>query len=92
MNMSLSKIAVISEALGNPKRLEIVAILTKRYRVTVGELSEMTGERVSSVSHHVQALKRAGVIGVTPQGSFNMYFLLPGLISTYIQLLIEELS
>lgn len=62
------------KALGDPHRLAIVLLLADR-PMAVRELQEALGLRQTLVSHHLGALRRAGVVSATAEGRSNIYAL-----------------
>ena len=63
--------ARIIKALAHPTRLFMVDELSKRERC-VGELTEMVGDDVSTISKHLSVLKAAGI--VTDERRSNQIF------------------
>jgi ArsR family transcriptional regulator len=64
-------------ALGDETRQAIITTLieAKRDGMRVGEITEKTHLSRPAVSHHLRILLDAEVIGVTPEGTKNFYWL-----------------
>jgi len=54
--------AEIFRGLGHPSRLFIVSRLGESREMCVGELTEMIGDDVSTVSRHLNVLRTAGIV------------------------------
>ena len=67
--------------LGDPERLLIIQVLRDGSR-NVGEIAELTGQKLANVSHHLKALREGELVECKRDGRFISYRLLPG---TYIQ-------
>ena len=66
------EIAGVVSALGEPRRLEILEILSQCER-NVDSLAQILGAGVTTVSHHLQVLKRARLVEERRQGRFAYY-------------------
>lgn len=66
------EIAGVVSALGEPRRLEILEILSQCER-NVDSLAKILGAGVTTVSHHLQVLKRARLVEERRQGRFAYY-------------------
>ncbi|HEX7599264.1 MAG TPA: metalloregulator ArsR/SmtB family transcription factor [Polyangia bacterium] len=62
------------KALGEPNRLRIVGLLAQR-PYTVEQLGEALGVGVSTVSHHLAHLSRAGLVTSRTESYYNLYSL-----------------
>ncbi len=62
----------IFKALGHPARLMIVDRLA-RGEHSVGQLTELVGSDMSTVSKHLSVLKSVGVVGCRRWGTQNLY-------------------
>ena len=62
--------------LGDPVRRRIVRLLTREQLCTC-HLVEELGLKQALVSHHLRALREAGVVEASPCGRFTYYRLLP---------------
>lgn len=67
--------AAVMKALAHPTRLFIVDELDKGPR-NVGELTEMVGLDMSTMSRHLSVLKQAGIIAAHKQNNQMIYHLL----------------
>mgnify|MGYP000328605821 CR=1 FL=1 len=58
----MKKLAKIFKALGNEKRLKILALLTKQGGTTVGEVSKEIGATFKATSQHLKILDGADLV------------------------------
>jgi rhodanese-related sulfurtransferase/DNA-binding transcriptional ArsR family regulator len=66
------ELARISQALGNPKRLEIIDLLAQGEK-TVDKIAASTGMSVANTSQHLQVLKAGNLVSVQRKGNFISY-------------------
>ena len=73
MSMDVDTAALIMEQLGNQTRLRIVRLLVQAGRDgrTVGELQSELGIPASTLSHHLNHLRSAGVIWQEREGTLR---------------------
>jgi DNA-binding transcriptional ArsR family regulator len=71
-----SRYAAVLDALGDPSRREIVALLANG-RASVGELAEQLPISRPAVSLHLKVLREAGIVASDSKGTRNIYFLTP---------------
>lgn len=64
--------SVVAKALGSPHRLEILEHLGQGER-SVEALSERVGLSVANASHHLQQMRRAGLVVARRDGRFVLY-------------------
>ncbi|MDI6742314.1 MAG: metalloregulator ArsR/SmtB family transcription factor [Smithella sp.] len=83
--------AKIIKALAHPSRLLIIEELNQRERC-VGELTEMIGADVSTVSKHLSILKNAGLISDDKRGNSIFYSLRVPCIMQFMGCVEEVLS
>jgi ArsR family transcriptional regulator len=83
--------AQIIKALAHPSRLLIIEELNQRERC-VGELTEMIGADVSTVSKHLSILKNAGLISDDKRGNSIFYSLRVPCIMQFMGCVEEVLS
>lgn len=62
--------------LADPLRLTIVQALAREQLCTC-HLEAITGAKQTTVSHHLRALREAGVVVAEPEGRFTWYRLAP---------------
>jgi ArsR family transcriptional regulator len=62
--------------LADPLRAQIIALLADGPACTC-HLVEDTGAKQPTVSHHLRALREAGLVAAEPHGRFTYYRLLP---------------
>lgn len=66
------RLALVLAALSDPNRLAILLAITQRPRA-VKELMEVVGLSQTLVSHHLKALRDAGLVSSTMRGRSNIY-------------------
>jgi DNA-binding transcriptional ArsR family regulator len=66
------EIALVSKALGNPHRLEILDLLAQG-PVSVEYITEQTSLPLANVSQHLQVLKKANLVAVERKGKYIFY-------------------
>lgn len=64
--------AKIFKALGHPSRLLMVEALREGEK-SVGELTELVGDDISTISRHLSALREAGIVESDKRGT-NIYY------------------
>ena len=62
----------VFKALNDPARREILKMLRKR-DMTAGEIAGKFDMTAPSISHHLDKLKRAGLVTTVKQGQFVLY-------------------
>jgi ArsR family transcriptional regulator len=62
-------------ALGDGTRQQIILLLEKVDALNVTELAKKLPRSRPAISHHLQVLRRAGLVGVRRQGTENHYSL-----------------
>jgi hypothetical protein len=62
------------KVVGNESRLKILGLLANEER-SVGELAELLELREPTVSHHLAAMKRLGLVDVRAEGTVRIYSL-----------------
>lgn len=62
----------ITNALGNPRRLEVIDLLAQGEK-TVEKISSATGMSIANASQHLQILKRATLVDTRRDGNFIFY-------------------
>jgi ArsR family transcriptional regulator len=72
------RMASIAKALGDPVRLQLVDVLRKHAgKVCVCELVPLFDLSQPTVSHHLKALREAGIVASERQGLWAYYFVIP---------------
>ncbi len=66
------ELARVTHALSNPKRMELIDVLSQK-RFSVEELSKEIGMSVASTSQHLQVLKSAKLVAAEREGNFIIY-------------------
>lgn len=66
------ELAKITNALGNPRRLEVIDLLAQGEK-TVEKISSATGMSIANASQHLQILKRATLVDTRRDGNFIFY-------------------
>ncbi len=77
------------KALGEPNRLRIVGLLSQRAH-TVEQLGATLGIGVSTVSHHLSRLARAGLVSARSESYYNLYALDTGVLSDLAKRLLAQ--
>ena len=67
-----SELARVSGALSNPRRLEIVDLLSQGEK-TVEKIAEHTGMSIANASQHLQVLKNGSLVEIKRKGNFIIY-------------------
>ncbi|MEV8441953.1 metalloregulator ArsR/SmtB family transcription factor [Actinosynnema sp. NPDC051121] len=65
------KLATVLSALADPVRLRIVAELARSGGIVCGQFDVPVS--MSTLSHHLKVLREAGILRVTPQGSYRTH-------------------
>lgn len=73
--------SAVLRALADPLRLRVVAALASAPdgHLTAGEVATLTDLTAPTVSHHLRALRDAGVVRATPRGTYRDYTAAPGM-------------
>jgi DNA-binding transcriptional ArsR family regulator len=74
----------IFKALNDPARREILKMLQKR-DMTAGEIAAKFDMTAPSVSHHLDKLKRSGLVTTVKQGQFVLYSINTTIIDDLLQ-------
>ena len=73
-----SRLAEIARALGDPIRLQLVDVLRKHAgEVCVCELTPLFDVGQPTVSHHLNVLRKAGIVDSQRRGLWAYYYVLP---------------
>ena len=73
-----ARMATIAKALGDPVRLQLVDVLRKHAgKVCVCELVPLFDLSQPTVSHHLKALRQAGIVGSEREGLWAYYYVIP---------------
>jgi DNA-binding transcriptional ArsR family regulator len=86
-NESQNRMAELAKALGHPARVTILQFLAKQQGCVCGSIVEEVGLAQATVSQHLKALKEAGLITGTIEGTSICYCLDPKGIQEMRQLL-----
>lgn len=70
----------VVRALGDPVRWQIVTLLA-REELCPCHVQDELGLGQTLVSHHLRALREAGVVEASPSGRFTYYRLVPGVLT-----------
>ena len=63
----------VFQALLDPHRQDIVALLSEKGRLTVKEIVAASPLSSSAISHHLQTLKMVGIVSATKVGTEQFY-------------------
>ena len=74
----------IFKALNDPTRREILKMLRKR-DMTAGDIAARFEMTAPSISHHLDKLKRAGLVTITKEGQFIFYSLNTTIVDDLLQ-------
>ncbi|WP_074312160.1 ArsR/SmtB family transcription factor [Micromonospora cremea] len=66
-------LATLLGALADPVRLSVVRQLARAGGVVCGKFEALSEVSMSTLSHHLKVLREAGVLRVTPNGSFRRH-------------------
>jgi ArsR family transcriptional regulator, arsenate/arsenite/antimonite-responsive transcriptional repressor len=73
-----ARMAEVAKALGDPVRLQLVDVLRKHAgKVCVCELVPLFDLSQPTVSHHLKALRKAGIVGSEREGLWAYYYVVP---------------
>ncbi len=73
-----ARMAEVAKALGDPVRLQLIDVLRKHAgKVCVCELVPLFDVSQPTVSHHLKALRQAGLVGSERQGLWAYYYVVP---------------
>ncbi len=73
-----AELAVLSKALGNPARVQILRLLIRSRTCVCGQIVEELPLAQSTVSQHLKVLKEAGLIRSESEGARSWYCAEPG--------------
>lgn len=88
---TIKRSAAIAKALGHPARIAILKILGNRNTCFCGDIAEILPLAQSTVSQHLKALKKAGLINGEIEGVRTCYCLNPDGIKE-LNVLLSDLS
>lgn len=86
-NIQLSKQEAMNDifkALNDPARREILKMLQKQ-DMTAGDIAAKFDMTAPSISHHLDKLKRAGLVSTLKQGQFVLYSINTTIIDDLLQ-------
>jgi arsenate reductase (thioredoxin) len=72
--------AAVVRALADPLRLQIVSALATEGSLAAGEIATLADVAGPTVSHHLRALREAGVVTAERRGTWIHYRLAPGMV------------
>jgi DNA-binding transcriptional ArsR family regulator len=81
-----ARLAPVLGALSDPNRLAILLAITQQPRSVKG-LTETVGLSQTLISHHLKALRDAGLVVATAQGRSNIYSMCCGVLAEPARLL-----
>lgn len=82
-----NQMAELAKALGHPARIAILQFLAKQEQCVCGSIVDKLGLAQATVSQHLKALKDAGLIKGTIEGTSTCYCLNPEGVQTLRQML-----
>jgi len=71
----MKKGAFILKSISHPVRLGLILLLDKNAEMSVGELTQLTGEEQSAISHHLINMKLKGILTSRREGNRILYSL-----------------
>jgi DNA-binding transcriptional ArsR family regulator len=74
----------VFKALNDPARREILKMLQKQ-DMTAGDIAARFDMTAPSISHHLDKLKRAGLVSTVKQGQFVLYSINTSIIDELLQ-------
>lgn len=77
----------VFKALNDPARREILAMLRER-DMTAGDIASKFDMTAPSISHHLDKLKRAGLVTTIKKGQFVLYSINTTIVDDLIQYII----
>ena len=87
---ALKALAEVFRGLGDRSRLHILMLLARRGEMNVTALGEALDQSQPAVSHHLNQLKKAGLIDFRRDGKFNFYRLAPDGLGPLVALLFPD--
>ena len=78
----------VFKAMNDPARREILKMLRKR-DLTAGEIAAKFDMTAPSISHHLDKLKRAGLVTTVKQGQYVLYSINTTIIDDLLEYLIS---
>jgi DNA-binding transcriptional ArsR family regulator len=88
---TLEQAAATFGLLASPARLRILRTLAQG-ETNVTNLLDQVGGALSTISQHLAALKRSGLVGARRNGRHQVYFIEDPATLTLIRLVVEQLS
>lgn len=74
---SLRDLAELFRGLADRSRLHILFLLARHGELNVSRIGEEVGQSQPAISHHLNQLKKAGLVEYRRDGKFNFYRLTP---------------
>jgi ArsR family transcriptional regulator len=92
MKLTLERMADMLGALAHPIRLAVLRALLRAHPtgLVVGELQETVDVPASTLSHHLDELRRHGMVEQTREGRFLRYCAAPDHLAAIVRYLVEE--
>ncbi len=81
------RIAVMFKALGDPVRLQLVALIAAGDRVCVCDLTPHFTLSGPTISHHLKVLREAGLVDCERKGTWVHYWIIPDSLASLSALL-----
>lgn len=91
MNQKFTQLVEFLNSLGNKDRLMIIKTLEEKGEQCVCELETILDKSQPSISHHLRALERVGLIRGWKKGKFTYYTLMTEKFKKYIDIFKQEL-
>lgn len=71
--MRLNELAKLMRTAGDESRLKILCVLLNDKKVCVSDISQILGENIANVSHHLQVMSREGLVSSFREGKRICY-------------------
>jgi ArsR family transcriptional regulator len=82
----------IAKALADPRRFEILKVITERREMSCGAIAERFPVGQSTVSHHLKILADAGLVSVRREGQHSYFAARPEVLTAYVEELEHTLA
>ncbi|MHB1457880.1 MAG: ArsR/SmtB family transcription factor [Armatimonadota bacterium] len=87
----MAAVESVFKAMGDPTRIQIIKMLSENGEMCVCKITEELAMMQPAVSHHLSALKNAGLVTAKRKGQWSYYSLCADTLSNTILAFITEL-
>ncbi|EHP86704.1 ArsR/SmtB family transcription factor [Methanotorris formicicus] len=88
-NGKYEAMAEVFKAFADPTRLMILKLLTKNESMCVCKIIDELKKPQPTISHHLNILKKAGIIKAKKEGTWNYYYIVNPKVKELIQMMDE---